>query len=346
MANRYWVGGTASWDGTAGTKWATTSGGAGGSAVPTASDDVFFDAASGAVTVTQSGARVCLSLNMTGFTGTFAGSGGLTVGGSVTLAGTYTSAGVITFNGSGNLTSNGKTIAGGITINGAGITVTMQDAAIGNSTNSTLTLTQGTLDQNGFDASFVNFASAGSSTRVLTQGGGTIVLHGTVSSISVAGSNQSFTTPPNFKFTSGNSGNKNVTSNVALGDIWVSADGVLTITGATTVDDIRIDRTASGLQGLAVNGGITLTANSFNMDGAAVGNMTFIRGQTGEGTISVASGTITFNHVAISDMNFSGGATFVANNSIDIDNNTGITINAPSGGGGAAQLVSSGALVG
>ena len=29
MADRYWVGGTASWDGTAGTKWATTSGGAG-----------------------------------------------------------------------------------------------------------------------------------------------------------------------------------------------------------------------------------------------------------------------------------------------------------------------------
>jgi hypothetical protein len=29
MANRYWVGGTATWDATAGTKWATTSGGAG-----------------------------------------------------------------------------------------------------------------------------------------------------------------------------------------------------------------------------------------------------------------------------------------------------------------------------
>jgi hypothetical protein len=43
MANRYWVGGTATWDNTAGTKWATTSGGAGGSTAPTAADDVFFD---------------------------------------------------------------------------------------------------------------------------------------------------------------------------------------------------------------------------------------------------------------------------------------------------------------
>lgn len=42
MANRYWVGGTGTWDTTAGTKWSTTSGGAGGSAVPTSSDDVFI----------------------------------------------------------------------------------------------------------------------------------------------------------------------------------------------------------------------------------------------------------------------------------------------------------------
>ena len=43
MANRYWVGGTDNWDGTAGNKWATTSGGAGGSAIPTTADDVFID---------------------------------------------------------------------------------------------------------------------------------------------------------------------------------------------------------------------------------------------------------------------------------------------------------------
>ena len=75
MANRYWVGGTASWDGTAGTKWATTSGGAGGASVPTSADDVFFDANSGAVTVTKTGTEFCASCNFTGFTGTFAGTG-------------------------------------------------------------------------------------------------------------------------------------------------------------------------------------------------------------------------------------------------------------------------------
>lgn len=70
MANRFWVGGAATWDATAGTKWALTSGGAGGQAVPTAADDVFFDAASGANTVTLSASSVARSINCTGFTGT------------------------------------------------------------------------------------------------------------------------------------------------------------------------------------------------------------------------------------------------------------------------------------
>ena len=73
MANRYWVGGTATWDATAGSKWALTSGGAGGQAVPTSSDTVFFDANSGANTITiGSSTAICSTLTMTGFTGTLA----------------------------------------------------------------------------------------------------------------------------------------------------------------------------------------------------------------------------------------------------------------------------------
>jgi alpha-tubulin suppressor-like RCC1 family protein len=72
MAARYWVGGTGTWDNTAGTKWALTSGGAGGQAVPTTADDVFFDANSGANTVTIGITALTNTLNMTGFTGTLA----------------------------------------------------------------------------------------------------------------------------------------------------------------------------------------------------------------------------------------------------------------------------------
>jgi hypothetical protein len=73
MASRYWVGGTDSWDTTAGTKWATTSGGTGGASVPGFSDDVYFDSNStGTVTLSTLNDTPCRSLDIKNFAGTFA----------------------------------------------------------------------------------------------------------------------------------------------------------------------------------------------------------------------------------------------------------------------------------
>jgi len=112
MADRYWVGGTANWDGTAGTKWATTSGGAGGASVPTSADDVFFTNLSTGTCTISSGNTGAKSINCTGFTGTIAGSTAITVSGSVTLVAgmTFTYSGTMTLNGTGTLTSAGKTV--------------------------------------------------------------------------------------------------------------------------------------------------------------------------------------------------------------------------------------------
>ena len=53
MANRFWVGGSGTWDNVSTANWSATSGGAGGASAPTSVDDVFFDANSGtAATVT------------------------------------------------------------------------------------------------------------------------------------------------------------------------------------------------------------------------------------------------------------------------------------------------------
>lgn len=52
MANRYWVGGNGTWDGTTTTNWSTTSGGAGGASVPGTADAVLFDYNSGTGTAT------------------------------------------------------------------------------------------------------------------------------------------------------------------------------------------------------------------------------------------------------------------------------------------------------
>lgn len=87
MAARYWVGSNGTWDATAGTKWALTSGGAGGQAVPTSSDDVFFDNGVGTGNITISGSRVCKSLTCTGYVGTLDGTATpqLTISGDMTL---------------------------------------------------------------------------------------------------------------------------------------------------------------------------------------------------------------------------------------------------------------------
>lgn len=61
MPDRFWRGGTATWDATAGSKWAATVAGPTGAAVPTAADDVYFDATSGSVTVTTSGTTTCVA---------------------------------------------------------------------------------------------------------------------------------------------------------------------------------------------------------------------------------------------------------------------------------------------
>jgi len=72
MADRFWVGGTATWNASTTTNWSATSGGAGGQSVPGASDTVTFDASSGGGTVTVgTGYNPSVtSITMGAFTGT------------------------------------------------------------------------------------------------------------------------------------------------------------------------------------------------------------------------------------------------------------------------------------
>lgn len=69
MAARFFVNGGVdnNWGSTS--NWSTTSGGAGGSSVPTTADDVTFDASSPNCTVNASN-RVCKTINFTNYTNT------------------------------------------------------------------------------------------------------------------------------------------------------------------------------------------------------------------------------------------------------------------------------------
>ena len=59
MADRYWVGGTGTWNTSSTTNWSASSGGASGASVPTAADSIFFDQA-GTYSVTLTGTLNCL----------------------------------------------------------------------------------------------------------------------------------------------------------------------------------------------------------------------------------------------------------------------------------------------
>lgn len=179
MADRYWVGGTANWDGTAGTKWATTSGGPGGASVPTSADDVFFSAASTGTCTISSGNTGAKSINCTGFTGTLAGFSAITLSGNLTfVAGmTVTFTGAWTFNASATITSAGKTISGaggGITVNSTGITVQLADAL--NVGTGRISVNNGTFTTNGYNITAGDFINNVSFVQVINLGASTITL--------------------------------------------------------------------------------------------------------------------------------------------------------------------------
>jgi hypothetical protein len=184
MADRYWVGGTETWDATAGTKWAATSGGAGGESVPTIADDVFFDANSTG-TITMSGgnaAHAAKSINCTGFVGTLSGTtngGSFTVGGSVTLAAgmTYANGGTATFTGTGTLITAGKSFTN-VIVNGSGITLTLGDAL--STSGKIVTVTAGTFDTAGYNVTSNGLVSSNTNARTITLGASTLTIGGSV----------------------------------------------------------------------------------------------------------------------------------------------------------------------
>lgn len=257
MADRYWVGGTAAWDGTAGTKWATTSGGAGGASVPTSADDVFFSVLSTGTCTISTGNTGAKSINCTGFTGTIAGSAAITVSGSITLSAVmnFSHTGTVTIDGTGTLTTAGKTF-GVLTINGSGITVTLGDNL--NIGTRNLTVTQGTFDTSASNFSITagSITSSNTNVRTITLNGSTV----TLSTVNVI----AFTDSTNLTFNAG-------TSQINL----TNTPPVIAGGGQTFYN---VSFTATNITSPSITG-----ANTFN-------NLTFAaRTATGIGTVSLSA---------------------------------------------------------
>ncbi len=311
MANRYWVGGTASWNGTAGTKWALTSGGAGGEAEPTASDDVFFDGASGAVTVTvATSTRPCNNLDFTGFTGTFAGSTGLTISGSVTYAAgmTRTHTGSITYNATATgktLTFNGKTTASTTTFNGVGGGWTVQDAW--NNGTSNITLTAGSLSTNGQTITCGSFSSSNSNTRTLTLGASTINCQafnvGTITGLTFSGASSTI----NIADTTNNS----LTSGgLTFGTVTIAptASDSFSITGVNTFATLTVTGGAFPYQSLGLDDNQTITG-TLTLNGNSQSNRLSVRStKTGLAQASLSAATVVLNNVDFENVTAAGAS--------------------------------------
>lgn len=189
MADRYWVGGTGTWNSTSTTNWSASSGGASGASVPTAADNVFFNANSnvgtGSFTVTMADSpRVCNDITISGLDGamTLAGTSiGLTVSGSLSFPATNftrTYTGTTTFNATTTgktITTNGVSFSGTVTLNGVGGAWTLGSAL--NTGGFTLILTNGTFDTSSagnYSVTAGNFSSSNSNTRTINLNGSTL----------------------------------------------------------------------------------------------------------------------------------------------------------------------------
>ena len=301
MASRYWVGGTAAWDGTAGTKWALTSGGAGGQAVPTSADDVFFDAASGAVTCTiASGNTGAKSVNCTGFTGTLNCSATIAISGSFTLVAgmTYTGTGSLQFNGSGTITSAGKTL-GGITIIGAGITVNLGDAL---SSSGAITVTQGTFTTNNYNVTATSLSSSNSNTRTINLGSSTVTISGPTS--------VNFSTQTGLTFNAGtstiiaydSSAALSIGTGVTFNNVSFTGSGSnisLSITGTNTFNQLSFTAPASaGVTKCSFSASQTIT--TMVCSGTSAVNRIFLRADAGVSSVTLNATTWT----TVSDVDF------------------------------------------
>lgn len=327
MADRYWRGGTAAWDGTAGSKWASTVGGPTGAAVPTSADDVFFDATSGASTVTIStGNTGAKSITCTGFTGTLAGSAAITVSGSITLVAgmTFSNTSTFTFNATGTITSAGKTF-NGISINGTGITVTLGDPLV--ITNS-IVVSAGTFTTNNNDVNAGSLLSSAVVARTINLGSSTVTL---TSSTPIT-----FTTSTNLTFNAGTSsivatstsptfaGGNQTFNNVTFSNTSLVAPN---ITGSNTYANFTVaGKSASGISEFSFAANQTITGTFTVSAGTDATCRTFLFSNTANTPRTLTCGAVSLTDVDFRDITIAGAAAPASGTRLgDCKGNSGIT---------------------
>ena len=283
MADRYWILGTGNWDATNTVNWSDTSGGSGGFSVPTASDNVYFDANSNvlatAFTVTMANTpRVCNDFTASGLDGvmTLAGTSiGLTVSGSLTFQATNftrTYTGTTTFNATTTgktVTTNGVAFGGAVTFNGVGGAWVLGSALATNSA-SNLTITAGTFDTSASNYAITcgNFVSTGSVTRSISLNASTVTLN--LSTWNLAATNLTF-----------NSGTSNIVLAYSL--ITFTGGGFTYYNVSTTFGDVVL----LGIDGANTFNNLSISSRTV----LGLTPITFAADQIINGTFTIGAGT-------------------------------------------------------
>ncbi len=324
MANRYWRGGTGTWDLTDTSHWSTTSGGAGGASVPTNADAVIFDNNSGTGTTTVNDSVVCASLTTTSYNGTISIANGqrITVSGNVTIGSgtTWTVGGghALTIDGTCTLTSNGKNL--GI-VESFGVAVTLADALTATGFGLGFSQSGGSFTSANFAINTDKFVvlsgsiDLGTSTVTLTDGDFANNADGT-----------STTASATVKMNITNSGGREFDGGgYSYSKVWMTGagSGAHSTRGDNTIGELQIDARTGG-RVVNFRRSTTNTITTITCAGMA-GNLTTLQSSVAGTpfTLSKSSGAVAVDYCNIIDSTAAGGATFKATRSIDGGGNTG-----------------------
>lgn len=312
MADRYWVGGTANWDGTAGTKWATTSGGVGGASVPTSADDVFFtNLSTGTVTI-ATGNTGAKSINCTGFAGTITGTAAISVAGSVTLSAgmTYTHTGTMTFSAAATLITSGKLFSGVTVATTGAAAVTLGDAL--NTATREITFTSGTFDTAGFNVTAGQLLSTTSSVRTILLRASTITLSGSLAVNITIATNLTFTAGTSeFVLTNGsaslgNSAGGLVFNNVSFTDTTIG--NARSLATASTYNNLTIAApTADGVIRMSLFGSATVNG-TLSVTGSTFARRVRFLSNTLNAARTLTVATLSTSHCDFEDITLAGAA--------------------------------------
>jgi hypothetical protein len=355
MANRFWVGGTGTWDASSTANWSATTGGASGASAPTSGDAVFFNANSGSGTCTTASGSACAAatldsatLNLVlGANHTCSGAFTLTQGSlnlannilaSTTFSSSTTNTRSVDF-GTGKIqvTSNSLTLillttSTNLTVTGSKLIEATYAGAVGTRTFAMASSTTGT------KGNVLNLSiSAGTDIVSIT----TNRVLGSLDTTGFAG-----TLNANSNFYYGNflisstvtigtttqvsliatSGTKTITTSGKTFDfplVFNGAGGTFAFQDALTQGSTRAFTITNGT--VQLKAGATSTVGAFATSGT---NQKFLQSTLAgtQATLSQVTGIVSVGYLTIKDINATGGATFNAytvNSNVNAGNNLG-----------------------